>query len=1000
MRNLKRFLAMALTMLMVIGSFSMSAFAFSDVADDNKYAEAINALAEIGVAKGVGNDTFNPDGDINRWQAALLMAKLASGKGLEDNAYWYAEENTTSFIDVAPAHYLGSIAFASNYNFIVGFVDPDTGKDVYKPEANIKFQEALTMGVRALGYDYGTAGYPWKFISKAIALGLDENLSDVAYTDTLTRAEYFQFIYNLLYATNKDGTSFAQDNFQYLPAGGYVTVVITSNNSYSILNDVERTGKAGYVGFNLLNPNGTIDESITYFLPASAFGSDPQPKDSYSVYTEDNFQSLKDAIKCTKTTFSTVGDAKFSLAQNSGIVTIDGKAYAMVDQYSYLYNNQGNKGNNPEIIVEALTDVGTLNNTGDMYARDVYYNILNSKGEVALYYMPTLTGSYTMPYVMDLGAGKYETAATLADLVAKYNAVHTTAQITASLNGQMQNYQLILNGNAAINNYSNKGIPAYAYAYAELVCYDDNGDGVYDRAYFAPYTFNNGAALPTGDNQYFKGWTINGTNGGYFLYTYDILAKTVTIKAAEGITTVQGFVSQVYGDAITIDGQVYTKSNLYNYNNNNGVGNLYEYVGANIQLVLWNGQYIAINKGNNAPFIIMNEIVGLSANGYPIANVYNGSISLSQIQIATVNGVNWMTYYYNYRGAGFTTIYDLLVPKSGFVYTGYCDQAGYWHIIETNEGWTVIEPKFVTELGPDGDELIEEDLDIVFNAGIAHYENVTAENFTDSDVIFVADANTMFIVNRGIDSQGKGTFAVGQGIPVDGSEIHIDTIEKYGEYMNGVMMVKKNANGVASVVYVNSGAMMASFNQNQGGSTISDYDTIIYYPANGYLSGTSVEGIIGTTRDYNNMIDMLTGKFVNVKTLYNRTLEKGQFYKIRQGYVSEKVDVNGVDEYHVESGIGHGQVKKITNYFCSFDNYRVRDKGGHELPGDGTYTYSEWGKTVVIILNADGSVAVKDGQPATTNTVAAGTKAYFYNGKLASSRVILAGDGVADIAVN
>ena len=50
MRNLKKFLALALAMLMLVSCFGVAAF--DDVKDDSKYAEAVSLLSDLKVIRG------------------------------------------------------------------------------------------------------------------------------------------------------------------------------------------------------------------------------------------------------------------------------------------------------------------------------------------------------------------------------------------------------------------------------------------------------------------------------------------------------------------------------------------------------------------------------------------------------------------------------------------------------------------------------------------------------------------------------------------------------------------------------------------------------------------------------------------------------------------------------------------------------------------------------------------------------------------------------------
>ena len=90
MSNFKRILALALTMLMVIGCFAAFAgvSAFEDV---DEFQDEINVLYHLGIVEGKDAEGkfFDPDAAVTRWQMALLVAKTMTGK--VDDAYvnWY-----------------------------------------------------------------------------------------------------------------------------------------------------------------------------------------------------------------------------------------------------------------------------------------------------------------------------------------------------------------------------------------------------------------------------------------------------------------------------------------------------------------------------------------------------------------------------------------------------------------------------------------------------------------------------------------------------------------------------------------------------------------------------------------------------------------------------------------------------------------------------------------------------------------------------------------------
>ena len=90
MRNFKRFLTLALAVLMVASVFTFGASAanFTDVDADNEYlADAVDLLAYVGVTKGTSETTFGTDDLVTREQmAAFIYRLMKKGKSVEGGA--------------------------------------------------------------------------------------------------------------------------------------------------------------------------------------------------------------------------------------------------------------------------------------------------------------------------------------------------------------------------------------------------------------------------------------------------------------------------------------------------------------------------------------------------------------------------------------------------------------------------------------------------------------------------------------------------------------------------------------------------------------------------------------------------------------------------------------------------------------------------------------------------------------------------------------------------
>ena len=197
MRNFKRFLTLALAMVMLVSAFAMgtSAAKFTDVDEENEYlTKAVNLLSYVGVTKGTTDTTFGTDELVTREQmAAFIYRLMKKGQSVEGGA------NTSAFTDLEDATFFFMVSWANNQGIIKG-----TSATTFDPKGSITLQDAYTMVVRALGYEKEeTLPYPFGYIDVAEDkdVALNEGLgSEVSYTDALTRGDVAVILYNAFFA--------------------------------------------------------------------------------------------------------------------------------------------------------------------------------------------------------------------------------------------------------------------------------------------------------------------------------------------------------------------------------------------------------------------------------------------------------------------------------------------------------------------------------------------------------------------------------------------------------------------------------------------------------------------------------------------------------------------------------------------------------------------------------------------------------------------------------
>lgn len=173
MKGSKKVLAGILTAAMSISSFGMHAFASAGIPVDvegTRFEEPIRILQALDIMNGDGDGKFRPDDTIKRSEVTK-MAVLAMGLG--DAAE--SAKGISNYPDVPTDHWAnGYINVATAQNLVVGY---DTG--YFMPDKEITYAEAMTIFVRAMGYEVyaqSKGGFPQGYIVAGSNNGLTKNV--------------------------------------------------------------------------------------------------------------------------------------------------------------------------------------------------------------------------------------------------------------------------------------------------------------------------------------------------------------------------------------------------------------------------------------------------------------------------------------------------------------------------------------------------------------------------------------------------------------------------------------------------------------------------------------------------------------------------------------------------------------------------------------------------------------------------------------------------------
>ncbi len=179
-----------LLILTLIFSFSLTQVFAATVSDisGKEYEEAATTLMEYGVITGYPDGTFKGENPVTRAEFTVMLIRAL---GMEKTAL---ESNTTSDFKDVPSHWAKDyINFAAKQGIVKGQTTT-----TFAPEANVKFSEAVTMQLRAMGIPFTeTQGKYWYLgaMSKAGELKILQS-SMVVPEDPALRGDIAMLLYN------------------------------------------------------------------------------------------------------------------------------------------------------------------------------------------------------------------------------------------------------------------------------------------------------------------------------------------------------------------------------------------------------------------------------------------------------------------------------------------------------------------------------------------------------------------------------------------------------------------------------------------------------------------------------------------------------------------------------------------------------------------------------------------------------------------------------------
>lgn len=181
-------LASALALTVAPMAFAAEEAATTAPKMDADMEKTVKRLEALGLVAGYGNGEYGVDKTITRAEFATLIVRA---RGLEQGAKLAQFSNTYS--DVKSSDWFaGFVNVASGEEIVKGFPDKS-----FKPQNQVTYAEAVTMIVRALGYEPAVKGvWPNSMISKASELNIARSITTP--NNAATRGDIFKMLDNSL----------------------------------------------------------------------------------------------------------------------------------------------------------------------------------------------------------------------------------------------------------------------------------------------------------------------------------------------------------------------------------------------------------------------------------------------------------------------------------------------------------------------------------------------------------------------------------------------------------------------------------------------------------------------------------------------------------------------------------------------------------------------------------------------------------------------------------
>lgn len=259
MRNLKKFLALVLAMMMTLSLMvTVNAAAVSDFTDadeiTDEFREGVAVLEGLGVFTGYTNGDefdFRPKRNITRAEVAAIVYRLATGDVKGNQAHLYKDYQ--KFNDVTASHWAaGYINYCANAEWIAGY-----GNGKFGPNDNVTGYQAAAMILRAVGYgknnEFKGSGWQVQVANVTRSKGLLVNVDNTTYANTLNQAAPRELVAEILFQAGLIDTVSWTMLYGYQPENNRGLAWQNFKLDVGDWETIDKWGRPGYYWFKKTN---------------------------------------------------------------------------------------------------------------------------------------------------------------------------------------------------------------------------------------------------------------------------------------------------------------------------------------------------------------------------------------------------------------------------------------------------------------------------------------------------------------------------------------------------------------------------------------------------------------------------------------------------------------------------------------------------------------------------------------------------------------------------